>query len=136
MGMRQNFASLLIVLFAAFSVASIAFLSGIARQNEALGQTAEMTQIVLSNGERLRTVLNRVEDPERFRKISTQIITGRTNMLSGVSDLSAILHSNIRYYSVGLLVCLIGLFITGIAMYLGLRSYSQPSSRADGRAAI
>ncbi|WP_457095888.1 hypothetical protein [Lysobacter sp. P5_B9] len=134
--MKQNVATLLIVLFAFFSVASLALLGGIVRQGQVLGTGAELAQATLSHDDKVHIVLSRVDDFGRYRKISDQIITGRTGTLRGMAGLSSIAQTNIRYFSFGLLLCLTGLLVTGLAMYLRLRSCTQQLARADRKAAI
>jgi hypothetical protein len=134
--MRKNIATLLIVLFAFFAVASFGLLGGIVRQWEALGMGVELAQATLVHDDKVRIVLRRTDDFDRYRKISDQVITGRTGTLKGIAGLSDILHTNIGYFCLGLLLSLSGLLATGFAMYLRLRSCMQELARPDGPAAI
>src|ERR1700741_1746619 len=116
--MRKNIATLLIVLFAFFAVVSFGLLGGIVRQWEALGMGVELAQATMVHDDKIHTVLNRIDDFDRYRKISDQVITGRTGTLNGIAGLSKILHTNIGYFCLGLLLSLSGLLATGVAMYL------------------
>ncbi|GAB3095985.1 hypothetical protein [Lysobacter terrae] len=134
--MRKNVATLLIVLFSFFAVASLGLVGGIVRQWQALGVGAELAQATMVHNDKVRTILNRTDDFDSYRKISDQVITGRTSTLKGIAGLSEILHTNIGYFCLGLLLSLSGLLATGFAMYLRLRSCMQQLARADGQAAI
>ena len=134
--MRKNVATLLITLFALFAVASFVLLGGIVRQWQALGMTVEIVRATTVDDDRMPVVLARIDDFDRYQKISNQIITGRSDTLKGIADLSDMLHTNIRHFSLGLLFSLSGLIVTGIAIYLRLRSCMQQLARTDGRTAI
>jgi hypothetical protein len=134
--MRKNVATLLIVLFTLFAIASFGLLGGIVRQWEALGMGVELAQGTMVHDDKVHTILNRIDDFDRYRKISDQVITGRSRTLSGIAGLSEILHTNIGYFCLGLLLSLSGLLATGVAMYLRLRSCMQQLARVDGSPAI
>ena len=129
--MRKNVDHLLVVLLSLFFIASIGLLTGVARQGQAVQMGSELAQAALANDDKLHTVLSRIDDLGKYRKISNQIITGRTRTLSGIADLSQILHANIRFLSFALAFSLLGLFAVGIVMYLRLRSLAQ-LVRGDG----
>ena len=129
--MRNSVANLLIVLFSFFAVASFGLLGGIVKQRQALGMGVELVQGTMVHDDKLRTVLNRVDDFGRYRMISEQVITGRTGTLKGIAGLSKILHTNIGYLCLGLLLSLSGALATGFAMYFRLRSCMQQLARAN-----
>jgi len=135
-GMRNSVANLLIVLFSFFAVTSFGLLGGIVKQRQALGMGVELVQGTMVHDDKLRTVLNRVDDFGRYRMISEQVITGRTGTLKGIAGLSKKLHTNIGYFCLGLLLSLSGALATGFAMYFRLRSCMQQLARADSPDAI
>jgi hypothetical protein len=134
--MRKNVATLLIVLFSISAVTSFSMLGGIVRQWQALEMSAELAQATMVHDDKMYVVLSRIDDFDQYRKISIQMISGRTGTLKGIANLSEIMHTNIHYFSIGLLLSLSGLLITGLAMYLRLRSCMQKLACADGRPAI
>ena len=134
--MRNGAATLLIVFFTFFAVASFGLLGGIVKQRQAIGMGAELVQATMVHDDKLRTVLNRINDFGKYRKISEKIITGRTGTLKGIAGLSEILHANIGYLCLCLLLSLSGVLATGFAMYFRLRSCMQQLARAEGPVSI
>lgn len=134
--MRNSVATLLIVFFSFFAVASFGLLGGIVKQRQALGMGVELAQTTMIHDDKLRIVLNRIDDFGKYRNVSEKIITGRTGTLKGIAGLSEILHTNIGYFCLGLLLSLSGVLATGFAMYFRLRSCMQQLARADGPVTI
>jgi hypothetical protein len=85
---------------------------------------------------RWRIALSRIDDFDQYRKASAPLISGNAGILRNIADLLVILHNNIWHLSIGLLICLSGLFVAGFAMYLRLRSYAKQLAPAGNLPAI
>lgn len=129
--MMRNSINSMIFLFAAFFVATLGLTGGLARQAQALGLGVELAQGALVQDEKVHVALGRIDDLQQYRKISDRIVTVRAGALHGIADLAEVLDRNLRYFCLALVVCLFGLFATGVAMYLRLLSYERQLAHVE-----